>query len=232
MRTARDLPEAVVPNRVEGNQTHFLDIASDEVADLSVHRGPDLVVTGEGKADTRKRCRWNERRENGARHRCQFERAREQLRHHIGIAAELIVREKADRHLPLRLLRDGVDRFLEADINGVGRRQIVAEFQFDRGGLRQDRGTFEERSGRNRTTPNSTFQKRTTANCSHCILPMDSTFSWLEFEFGIHILNSNAMQWLFLRCADKRQKRIVWSPYAANSNSTNPGGTGCKCYRF
>src|ERR1700688_2692626 len=44
MRAAADLPKAIVPSRGERNQTDLLDIASDEIADLAVHRGPHLVV--------------------------------------------------------------------------------------------------------------------------------------------------------------------------------------------
>ena len=92
-RAASDLAETVVPHRFEGSEPDLLDIAADELADFAVHRRPHLVVIGEGEADAGQRCGRNQRRHHGAGHRGKFQRARTQLGHHVGVAAELIVRE-------------------------------------------------------------------------------------------------------------------------------------------
>jgi hypothetical protein len=93
------------------------------------------------------------------------------LRHHIGVAAELIVGKQADGNLALGFLCDRLDRFLQPHVDRMGDGKVVAEFQFDGGALRQDCGTFERRGGCDRTNPDSAFQQHTTANGLHCIPP-------------------------------------------------------------
>ena len=164
-RAAGDLAEAVVPHRFKGNEPDLLDIAADELADFAVHRRPHLVVIGEGEADAGQRSGRNQRRHHGTRHGGEFERAGTQLGHHVGVAPELIVREQVDRDLAVGLGGDRLDGFLQPHIDRVRDGQVVAELQFQRRGLRQYGGAFQQRSGSDCT--NSGPQKRTTANREH-----------------------------------------------------------------
>jgi hypothetical protein len=57
-----------------------------------------------------------------------LDRAGAELSQHIRIAAELIIREKLDLELPLRLLLDAIDRLLGAHIHRVRGRLIRSKF--------------------------------------------------------------------------------------------------------
>ena len=91
-------------------------------------------------------------------------------RHHVGVAAELIVREEVDRDLAAGLGGDRLDGFLQPHVDRVRDRQVVAELQLQRRGLRQDGGALQQRSGGDSTSSGS--QKRTTANREHWHPPM------------------------------------------------------------
>jgi hypothetical protein len=160
-RARGDLAEAVVPHRLEGRETDLLDIAADVFSDFAIHRRPHLVVAGEGETDAGQRRGRDQRRHHSAGHGRELQRARAQLSHHVAIAAELIVREQVDRDLAVGLGGNRLDGFLQPHVDGVGDRQVVAELQFQRSGLRQDGGGLQNRSGGNGA--NSGPQKRTTA---------------------------------------------------------------------
>ena len=139
-----DLAEAVVPHGRERHQAHLLDAGADVVADAAVHRGPHLVIAAEGEADAGDRRHRDQGRHHRAGEGRQLERAGANLRHHVGVVAELVVREQLDRHAALRFGGDGGDRFLQPDVDRVRHRKIGAELQLELG---RSRGLCADDSG-------------------------------------------------------------------------------------
>jgi hypothetical protein len=65
-RAAGDLPNPVVPRRIEAIQTDSFDVAPDDVAQGAIHSRPHLIVAGKCKTYARDRGRWNNRGEDRA----------------------------------------------------------------------------------------------------------------------------------------------------------------------
>ena len=84
------------------------------------------------------------------------------------------------------------------------------------------------------TTPAADFKSERRLTVSIVHPPMEFRISAdFEFEYRIHILNSNTKQWIFLRRgANKFAGQPSGVCMSHVQTPANPGRTGCKCYRF
>ena len=112
---------------------------ADVGAERAVHGLPDLIVVGEREAHGVDRRDRHQRRDDQRRRREEVDAAAAHLRQHVGVAAELVVREDLDLDAAVRLLRDPVGGFLRADVERMRERQVVAVLQREVGGARDAR---------------------------------------------------------------------------------------------
>ena len=116
-------------------------------AELAVHRLPDLVVIGEGEADGIDRGDRHQRRDDQRRRREEVDAAAAHLRQHVGVAAQLVVREDLDLDAAVGLLGDALGGFLRADVERMRERQVVAVLQRELGGARDARHGADKAGG-------------------------------------------------------------------------------------
>ena len=134
------------------DQAALVDLAAHVGAELAVHRAPDRGVVLEGEADAVDRGDRHQDRQDQARQAEEVDRAGAKLRQHVGVGAELVVREKLDVHAPpvAALMRVAASCW-RTDMR-MGDRRVVGEFVGEIGGAgaaRQDRDR-SERGGGNR----------------------------------------------------------------------------------
>ena len=129
-----DLAEAVVPDFLHRHDPGLADGVADDLADAAIHRGPDLVVGPEGKADARQTRQRHQHRQRQAGRRQQFDAAGANLRQHLGIAAELAVGKTVTLSRPddcVPISRGGLD---QPKRQGMGIGRIDAQFEVELGG--------------------------------------------------------------------------------------------------
>jgi hypothetical protein len=110
------------------------DGVADDIADATVHRGPDLVVRGECEADARQTRQRHQGGQCHAGRRQQFDTAGAKLRQHLRIAPELTVGENRDVQPARRLRADRVRRLDQSKREGMGVRRIDAKLELEFGG--------------------------------------------------------------------------------------------------
>jgi hypothetical protein len=101
------------------------DLAANEGAELAVHGRPDLVVVLEGEADAVDAGGRHEGGEDEAGEGEELEGAGAELAQHVGVGAELVVREELDLEPPVRGVQDPVRRLLGADVERVHDGRVV-----------------------------------------------------------------------------------------------------------
>ena len=128
-----DLAEAVVVALVQAIEADLLRHAAQHVAELAVHRRPDMVIVGERKADAGNAADRIARREQIDRQDVHLQRAGDRLRDHRRVAAENAVGVDGDLHPPVGLLLDLVGGLLRARHRRVlhrrGGAELVAELR-------------------------------------------------------------------------------------------------------
>ncbi len=120
---------------------------TDMRAEPAVHCFPDLIVIGKGKADRIDRGDRHQGRDHERGGREEVQRAVAHLGEHVGVAAELVVREDGDLDPAIALLGDAVGGFLGADVEGMRQRQVVAVFQRELGRPGRARETAHQARG-------------------------------------------------------------------------------------
>lgn len=163
----RHLAKAVIPHLLEGVEVDLLDRRPDMRADRPVHRLPDLVVIGEGEADRVDRRDRHQSRDHQRGGGEEGDAAIADLAQHVGVAAELVVREDLDLDPAVRLPGDAVGRLLGADVERVAERQVVAVFQLDLGGTRDHRHADQRCGGGG----GEALDERAAARSGHDVLP-------------------------------------------------------------
>src|SRR5215212_9374099 len=93
-RACRDLTETVVPDLLHDDEAGLGDLRSQECAELPVERGPKRLVVRKGEANPVNRGGWKQGRENVHAGKSEaLQGARPELRKHVRVGAELVVRE-------------------------------------------------------------------------------------------------------------------------------------------
>ncbi|MNJ56115.1 hypothetical protein D3C77_516450 [compost metagenome] len=95
-------------------------------AQRAVHGAPDLAVVLEREAHGVDGGHRHQRGDNQRRRREEVDTARAHLRQHVGVAAQLVVRENLDVDAAVAFLEDAFGGFLRADVQRMRHRQVVA----------------------------------------------------------------------------------------------------------
>ena len=130
-----DVAVAVVENPVEGVQVDLGHGGADEGAEFTVHRRPHGLIILERKRQTIDAGQRHQGLQDQAGQRKNINRARAHLRQHVGVAAQLVVREHLNVHLAIGFFFDRLDRFTGADVGRVRDRNIVGPLERELGGL-------------------------------------------------------------------------------------------------
>jgi hypothetical protein len=128
--------EAVIPHLVHGHEIGLGDFAAHEGAEFAVHRLPHRVVIREGEADAVDGSGRNQGREDQARQCEEFDAAGAELAQHVGVGAELVIRENLQIEAALGLRFDRRRHFPGADVHRVRFRPVVGIFVGEFGRLR------------------------------------------------------------------------------------------------
>jgi hypothetical protein len=101
------------------------------LSDRAVHRGPYLVVAAKAKPTPVIEVTGTSVDITVPGKVASSSAARTNLRHHVRVAAELVVREELDRHPALGLGGDRLDRLLQPHVDRVGHGQVVAQLELE-----------------------------------------------------------------------------------------------------
>ena len=114
----------------------FSICVGDQLAEIAVHRGPDLIVVREREADIGDAGDRRDRRQDGAGDVQELDAAAAHLGEQIGVGAELAGREEPDLQPAAARLLDAVAGLLEAGVDRLRQRLSGGELVVELGGLR------------------------------------------------------------------------------------------------
>ena len=132
----RGLTKPVVPDLVHHLEPGLVDLAAHIGAEIAVHGLPDRRVIREREADAVDRGRRHQRRQDQAGQREELDAAGTDLAQHVGIRAELAVRENLQVEPAVGLGLDRRGHFTRAGHERMRFRKVVGEFVGEFGGLR------------------------------------------------------------------------------------------------
>ena len=118
-------------------QVDFSNCRANISAQVAIHRGPHGGVILERKGQPVDACQRYQRLQNQARQRKDINRAISHLRQHVGVAAQLVIREDLNVDLAASLCANRIGRFFDADVGRVGDRNVVGPLEGDVAALRE-----------------------------------------------------------------------------------------------